>query len=406
MEVTLLWTVLGAYALLVAGWWFRHIVISLLRPLGLYVDPYDKPPESARVTLVIPAKNERERIRPCIETLMKQGPVIEEIIVVDDRSDDGTGDFVREIAGDDTRVRVIRVDTLPEGWSGKTHACYVGGCAVKTDWVLFTDADTSFLPGGVAGALRYAEERDVEMLSLWVRVDHRSFWEHVIIPLAGAVLVNWFLPHKVNNPKSKIAYASGQFILMQKQAYDRIGGHSCVKNTIIEDVPMAQCAKRAGLRLRVAMGPDVMATRMYTCWREIASGWRRIFIGALQRPWRVLVSVVPLTTGSLLPSVGAPLAALDVVLNGLPAPGMQLAFYVLLWLHFVAVYTVMYRLLRFGHCDTRYLLFYPVSVVVVIWMLLDAWWWMVSGHEIVWRGSVTGPAAAGAEVQTDAVAIG
>ena len=385
-----IWTILGVYALVVASWWFRHVLLSLPRPLGLLVDPApDSAPES-RVSVIVPARNEQNRIAPCIESLLNQGPVVGEIIVVDDRSDDGTGDHVQQLANGDPRVRVVRVDDLPPKWSGKAHACHVGGRVATSDWLLFTDADCVLLPGGVAGAVRYAERHNVEFLTLWLRADHRSFWEHMLIPLCGALILYWFPPFQANRSGSRLAYATGQFILIKREAYERIGGHESARECVIEDIPLAQHAKRVGLRMRAALGTDIVSVRMYSSYREIRDGWTRIFIGALQKPWKLLWSAWSLVGGSLLPSFGAPAATVAVLLYGWPAAPAELAAIVLLWLHFLAVYTVSYRTWGLCRCDRRHLLLYPISCLYVIGILLRGWWWMVTGRTIVWRGSITG----------------
>lgn len=390
LDTWVLWTVIGVYALVVAGWWLRHLLLSLVRPMGLYVSPADERDAAARLSVIIPARNESERIAGCIETLLRQGPVVREVIVVDDRSDDGTAEVVRRAAGGDERVRIVRVDELPEGWAGKAHACQRGGEAADGEWLLFADADCRFRTGGLAGALRYAERHDVEMLTLWLAADHRSFWEHMLIPLCGALILYWFPPFRANQGSSSVAYANGQFILVRRDAYARMGGHSVARATVIEDIPLAQHAKRVGLRARTALGPDIVAVRMYTSFREVYNGWTRIFVGALQRPWKLLASVGSLLGGSLLPSVGAPAAAVYVAALGWPGKTAHVAIVVLLWLHFVAVYSVSYRAWGLCRCARRHLWLYPLSVVVVMAILLRAWWWLVTRRPIVWRGTQTG----------------
>lgn len=385
-----LWATLAIYTLVVACWWLRHVLLSLPRPLGLVVEPGSGPPPASRVCVVVPARNERNRIGPCIDSLLRQGSVVSEVIVVDDRSEDETGAHVRRVAGSNPRVRVLRVDTLPPRWSGKAHACHTGGQAAAGEWLLFTDADCEFLPGGLAGAVRYAERHDIEFLTLWPRADHRSFWEHMLIPLCGALILYWFPPLWANRPSSRLGFATGQFILIRRDAYQRIGGHAAARSGVIEDILLARHAKKSGLRMRAALGPDIVSVRMYTGYREIRDGWTRIFIGALQRQWKLLWSAWSLVGGSLLPSIAAPVAATLAAVRGWPSNPIAQALFILLWLHFVAVYTVSYRLWGLCRCDRRHLLLYPVSCLAVMEVLLRAWWWTVTRRPILWRGSETG----------------
>jgi glycosyltransferase involved in cell wall biosynthesis len=379
------------YALVVAGWWARHLFISLIHPLDMDVSPIESPATTTRVSVIVPARNESTRITDCIRTLRDQGPVIGELIVVDDRSTDGTAAVVEAAGEQDSRLRTIRVDTLPEGWAGKAHACHVGGQVAGSHWLLFTDADCRFKPGGVAGAVAYAERRDVDLLTLWLAADHRSFWEHMLIPLCGALILYWFPPLWANRKSSALAFANGQFILIRRDAYLKIGGHAAARSTVIEDIPLAQYAKRNGIRLMSALGPRIVSVRMYSSFAEVWNGWTRIFIGALQRPFKIIFSIWSLIGGSLLPTVGAPAA---IIAWAIGAPIMLTPWArwigVLLVLHFVAVYSVSYRLWALCGCARRYLWLYPLSVVVTAALLARAAWWLATGRQVIWRGSATG----------------
>ena len=389
------WAALGVYALVVASWWFRHILISLTRPLGWYVSPAVDIADAPSVSVVIPARNERDRIAGCVETLLAQGAVLKEIIVVDDRSDDQTAEIALQAAGGDPRVRIVRIDDLPAGWAGKAHACQRGGEAATADWILFADADCRFRNGGIAGAASYAKEQDVDFLSLWLAADNRTFWEHMLIPLCGAIILLWFPPIRANRPQASTAFANGQFILVRRDAYRRIGGHECSREAVIEDIPLARHAKRSGLRLRTAVGPGIASVRMYTGFREVWNGWTRIYVGALQSKGKMLASVASLIGGSLLPSFGAPVAAVWIASAGWPLSHGGQILYVLLLLHFIALYSVSLRLWGLCRCARRYLLLYPVSVFLTMGILLRAWWWMVTSRPIIWRGTVTGRRPAG-----------
>lgn len=384
------WIAVGIYAVVVASWWMRHVLLSLARPSGLRVSPVPDAAVADRVSVVIPARNESARLAECVRTVLAQGAVVRELIIIDDRSEDDTAVVAQAAAQGDVRLRVERIEDLPQGWAGKAHACQRGGELVTAPWVLFADADCRFGPNGLAGAVQYAEQHDVDLLTLWIAADNGSFWEHMLIPLCGALILYWFPPFRANQQSSSLAYANGQFVLVRRERYRAIGGHTCARQTVIEDIPLAQHAKRSGLRLRTALGPEIVAVRMYKSLREIYDGWTRIFIGALQKRWKLLWSVVSLAGGSLLPSIGALLAALYAARFGWPARRVAGAFIILLWLHFVAVYSVSYRAWGLCRCPRRYLWLYPVSVLVVGTILLRAWWWMFTRRPIVWRGAVTG----------------
>ncbi len=387
------WIGLWIYAAVVAGWAARHVWLSLPGPLGWVVEANAQAPAGGAVSVVLPARNERDRIGPCLESLLQQGSAVGEVIVVDDRSDDGTAAAVLTLAGGDPRVRVLSVTDLPAGWWGKAHACQLGADAAAGGWLLFTDADCRFFAGGVAGAVAYARRHHLEFLTLWLRADHRTLWEHLLIPLCGALILYWFPPLAVNRRGRRFGFANGQFLLIERQAYDRIGGHASVAQALLEDIPLAERACANGVRIRAALGSQIAAVRMYGCYRDIRDGWTRIFIGALRRPWKLCWSVWSVLGGSLLPSIGAPAVALWVLFAGWSAHGTLAAAQILVCLHFIAVYTVSYRAWGLCGCDRRYLMLYPVSCVAVIEILVRSWWHLVSRRVIIWRGSVI--AAAG-----------
>ncbi len=119
-----------------------------------------------RCSVVIAARDEEARIEQTIRHLLAQRGVELELIVVDDRSTDRTGEILRRLAMEDTRVQVKRVDVLPDGWLGKCHACHVGASAATGDWILFTDADCWLKPDVIARALLVAGRADADHVTL------------------------------------------------------------------------------------------------------------------------------------------------------------------------------------------------------------------------------------------------
>ena len=128
--------------------------------------PPDAAAADARVSVIVPARDEADAIEASVRHLLAQRGVALEVIVVSDRSVDETAAIVRRLAATDPRVRVIEVSTLPEGWLGKTHALHVGSQAATGDWLLFTDADCLLHPDVVARALRVAARERVEHIAL------------------------------------------------------------------------------------------------------------------------------------------------------------------------------------------------------------------------------------------------
>jgi len=144
-----------------------------------------------------------------------------EIIVVDDHSTDGT----RAIA-ESFPVTTITAEPLPDGWSGKCNACWSGAKVAKGKWLLFTDADTSHAADSIAQGLAEAERTGAVLLSYSPKQEVHGFAERALMPVIFAELATTFRPREVSDPNSPAAAANGQYLLIRRDAYDRIGGHA------------------------------------------------------------------------------------------------------------------------------------------------------------------------------------
>lgn len=344
------------------------------------------PPHGAApsVAVVIPACNEADGLEACVTRVLAQAYAALSVVVVDDRSDDDTRSIARRIAAADPRVRVDRIDDLPPGWMGKSHALWHATRGIDAEWLLFLDVDCAVQPHAVAVAVAEAHRRGVDVLTLWPRQAPGGFWEHIAIPLCGAIIALWFGARHPGDAERGAPFANGQFLLIRRDAYERIGGHRAVRSALIEDIPLAENARRAGLACWVASGRDIVSVRMYRGLGAIADGWARIYVGALRSSARIAASIVWLLVGSLLPFVlGAWWLAWGTW--RMAGDATQLVPVALCAVHLVLIFVVSYGFWGFGGCRRRYLLLYPVSVVVVIAILARAWWWLMIRRSVAWR---------------------
>ncbi len=342
--------------------------------------------ELPSVCIVIPARNEAESLGASLSGALAQDYPRLRVVVVDDRSEDATASVADACAANDKRLRVLRIDRLPTGWLGKSHALWTATREVTDDWLLFVDADCTLYPGAVRSALDEAQRRDVAMLSLWPGHLAESFWEHMLIPLCGTVMALWFGRSNAPGRRAGSAFANGQFILIRRDAYERIGGHRAVRRALIEDVPLAELAARKGVRSWTAGGRDLVGVRMYKSFSGICDGWTRIFVGALRSRTKLALSIAWLVAGSLLPFVAGPYLGYQLATKQTTDP--------LLWAaagtcaaHLVLIYAVSWRFWKLGYCDRRYLLAYPVSVLVVMALLARAIWWLSIRRIVGWRST-------------------
>jgi glycosyltransferase involved in cell wall biosynthesis len=250
------------------------------------------------------ARDEEARIEQTIRRLLAQTGVDLELIVVDDRSTDRTGEILTRLAKEDPRVQAKRVDVLPDGWLGKCHACHVGASAATGDWILFTDADCWLKPDVIARALRVAE-RD--------RADHITLSPGVVIEGLGArawhlmfllSLANWFSGVNRDRPKSYLGM--GAFNLVRTAAYRQCGGYEALRLTVVDDVKLGLLLRRAGKRTRAFMAGDDVECHWGTTVRHMIKIMEKNYFAAAD----FRISVVLGATALVLAICGILLAGL------------------------------------------------------------------------------------------------
>jgi glycosyltransferase involved in cell wall biosynthesis len=278
-------------------------------------------PESAvsgklDLTVIIPARNEAHQVARAIESF---GGV--RVIVVDDGSSDGTASVARA-AG----ASVMDAPLLPTGVKGKPNACAAGAAAASTKWILFVDADTWFEPAFAASLVGYAEAHSLEMVTAFLQQHCVTLAEKALLPYAFALYFTGVSARAVNRQSGGAPLANGQCLLFLRSAYERIGGHSSVKESVIEDVAIAQVAKRNKLRLRVMRAERLGHVRMYDSLRAIWRGFQKNSFRFLQvNPvggLEVILSSILLTSWAPFVVLGlmdyAALTNLSIVLSPTP----------------------------------------------------------------------------------------
>ena len=236
-----------------------------------------EPEQLIELTVIVPARNEEQSIGECLGSLVAQSEQIFELgrdwelIVVDDHSSDRTAEIARSFPG----VTVVQATNLEKGWTGKNSAIWTAARKARGRWILFTDADTIHEPGDLHRAMHEATRNKVGVLSYSPRQLVSGFWQRVLMPLVFSELAMAYPPAKVSDPNQRIAAANGQFLLVEREAYRRLGGHPSVKDRVLEDVEIAFLAKRRRLGLRFRYAPDALSTRMYRSTGSMIEGWTK-----------------------------------------------------------------------------------------------------------------------------------
>jgi glycosyltransferase involved in cell wall biosynthesis len=230
-----------------------------------------------QLSVIIPARNEEDCVGGCLWSLVRQQePGFElgnewEILLVNDGSTDGTKALAESFAG----VTVLEAGPPPRDWTGKANAAWTGAQAARGEWLLFTDADTVHEPGSAQRAVAEAERHGVGMLSYSPRQLVKGLAQRAVMPLIFGDLAATYAPAKVNDPGNYVAAANGQFLLVRRDTYEKIGGHAAVKSAILEDVELARIAKHRRLGLRFRYAPEQVSARMYRSFGAMWQGWTK-----------------------------------------------------------------------------------------------------------------------------------
>jgi glycosyltransferase involved in cell wall biosynthesis len=258
---------------------------------------YEQPEPEAllELTVIVAARNEAVCLGACLESLIGQSEEVFELgrdwelIVVDDHSSDQTAAIAQSFAG----VTAIAAGKLERGWTGKNNALWTAAKRAHGRWLLFTDADTLHEPGNLRRAIHEAQKHKVGMLSYSPRQLTAGWMQRALMPLVYCELALAYPPARVNDPQTRIAAANGQFLLVEREAYRRIGGHAAVADKVLEDVELAVLAKRRHLGLRFRYAEDAVSTRMYRSTASMIEGWSKnlalLFDNALAlAAWRAI----------------------------------------------------------------------------------------------------------------------
>ena len=264
-------------ALLAAALWTLFIVVTAWRFLDTRsLDAYPPTPaaDAPFVSVIIPARNEAHNIGRCLRAVLAARYPAFEVIVVDDHSTDGTGAIARRIASE-ARVHVLDAPPLPSGWFGKQWACHTGALQARGTLLCFTDADTAHGPELLARSVNALETRGADLFTVAGRQEMVTFWEKVMQPVVFALLLARYggleSMSRSTTPMNKIA--NGQFLLVRREPYERLGGHEAVRDHVAEDLQLAMRFTEAGSRMHMVLARDHLSTRMYTSLGEIRRGW-------------------------------------------------------------------------------------------------------------------------------------
>ena len=344
-----------------------------------------EPAELIELTVIVPARNEEDSIGACLQSLTSQSEDIFELgrdwelIVVDDHSTDRTAEIARSFAN----VTVMQSSKLEPDWTGKANAIWTAAKHARGRWLLFTDADTIHEPGDLHRAIHEAERHKVGMLSYSPRQIVHGLAQRSLMPLVFSELALAYPPAKVSDPNNRLAAANGQFLLMEREAYRRLGGHASVAKEVLEDVELAYLAKRRKVGLRFRYADDAVATRMYSTTSAMIEGWTKnlalLFNNTLATAmWRALDLVLLV----VLPMLAIELWSARLDIHSLTWLGAGWLF-VLLWVRTVFRFYSRVAKSNFPFADCA---LSPLGLPLFVVLLYRSWFQHRILKQVSWKG--------------------
>lgn len=303
--MALFWTVLLA---LVALFW---AITGLLLARGVARLPKlsgaEPLPDAAcpRVSIIFSARDEEEKLPRALETMLALDYPDFEIIAVNDRSSDRTGEILDNAAQRDPRLRVMHIRELPPGWLGKPHGLQRGFEASSGEWLVFTDGDVRFAPDLLRRALAVTQKNGWDHLTLLGRLELEGFWEKSVITYFAMGFTARFRPWRVSDPKSNAFMGVGTFQLVRREAYERSGMHKRLAMEVIDDMKLGKIIKQAGARSGVALAEDSTVVRWHAGIGNIIRGVEKnFFAGANYGLAQAAAQLLSIVLMSMLPFAG------------------------------------------------------------------------------------------------------
>jgi glycosyltransferase involved in cell wall biosynthesis len=329
-----------------------------------------------RVSIIVPARNEEEDIAQCLTSLLDLDYDNYEVIAVDDRSTDRTGEIMEGLAREarGSTLKVLHHRQLPSGWLGKTHAMWTATNQANGDWLLFTDADVLFKPDSLRRALAYAEAERADHVVLFPQMVMKSPGEYMMIAFFQTMFVFGHRPWKVADPKSRDHMGVGAFNLIRRNVYEAVGTYEALRMEVLDDMKLGKVVKNAGFAQRNVFGGALISLRWARGAGGVVDNLTKNFFAVLSFQWpRTLVSAFGLAFLNLMPFLGIRLAH-----------GWERLPYAIALASMFAIYVGMSW--RSG-VPAYYFLLHPVSTAMFVYTLLRSMVHTLWNDGIVWRGT-------------------
>lgn len=338
----------------------------------------DSQADQPRISVLIPARNEANAIGKSLDSLVAQSYLPLEILVLDDHSEDGTGEIVSKYAVTHSNVRLVASQPLPQGWNGKQFACWQLAEQASGDYLLFLDADVRLKPDAVSRIWCGYRDNSVNLYSGFPAQETLSFAEQMLIPLIYLLLLG-YLPLKRSriDQRASMAAGCGQLFFTDRESYMAVEGHSAIRASRHDGLKLPRAYRAAGHRTDLFDASDIAVCRMYHNASEVTNGLLKNATEGIANKHLIVVFTVLLLGGFVLPlmmflhSLYWRWSALPTILLGV-----------------ATVVSLMPRFLIAVRWEKN-LLAAVLNPLAVLWFVALQWLAFVSGlrgKSVAWRG--------------------
>jgi glycosyltransferase involved in cell wall biosynthesis len=335
-----------------------------------------QPPGHPRVSIIVPACNEAADIEATLTRLLDLDYDNYEVIAVDDRSTDHTGEIMKRVAAGAPvgRLKVIRIAELPNGWMGKPHAMWRAGTLASGVWLLFTDADVLFKPDVLRRALAYAESEAADHVVLFPRMIMKRPGEKMMIAFFQTLFVFGHRPWKVADPKTKDHIGVGAFNMIRRHVYEAVGSYQALRFEVLDDMKLGKVVKSAGFSQRNVFGADLISIRWAKGAMGVVDNLTKNFFAIMSFQWpRALGSCFALAFLNLGPFAGIVLA------HGWARLGYTAALF--------SMFSIYVGMSTKSDIPPYYFILHPVSTALFVYTMLRSTFLTLGRGGIAWRGT-------------------
>ena len=316
-----------------------------------------------------------------MESLALQ-PEIDEIIVVNDQSTDGTASVLAGLIQRIPKLKVFETGALPEGWVGKNYAVTIGAAAATGEWLLFTDADTYHYPGSTRRALADAVDHDAVMVSYSPEQEMHTAWERALIPYVYCRLAARYSFDRVSDSALPDAAANGQFLMILRDVYNAVGGHAAVKSEMVEDLAFARLVKSSSYKIYFASPIGVVRTRMYRTFGAMWEGWTKNLYRLMGGNWISMFMELRVFYTAMIA------VALGLWIYWLNREHRSYELLVLVCLAAIAMAHVRYGAFLYRNLYPAWYIQYYIAGACLYRAVLVASWWKNTHGRVTWKGRV------------------